>query len=69
MWIAAQHLYGIYHDFKKTIIPTAYHDSNYSEDQDSKNLSDPQSPDRIELLVKILKKNRILLKIMNAPPK
>ena len=48
MWIAAQHLYGIYHDFKKTIIPTAYHDSNYSEGQDSKNPAKPKSSDRIE---------------------
>ena len=29
MWIAIQHLYGIYTDFKKTINPMSYHDSNY----------------------------------------
>jgi len=28
MWIAAQHLYGIYNDFKKTINPIHYYDGN-----------------------------------------
>ena len=34
MWIAIQHLYGIYTDFKKTINPLSYHDSHYSEEYD-----------------------------------
>ena len=31
MWIAAQHLYGIYNDFKKTINPIHYYDGNGDE--------------------------------------
>ena len=46
MWIAAQHLYGIYHDFKKTIIPTAYHDSNYSEDYECSSEMSARMADR-----------------------
>ena len=34
MWIAAQHLYGIYTDFKKTINPIHYYDNNNGEDFD-----------------------------------
>jgi hypothetical protein len=29
MWIAIQHLYGIYTDFKKTMAPVGYRESSY----------------------------------------
>ena len=34
MWIAIQHLYGMYTDFKKTINPIQYYDSNNNDEFD-----------------------------------
>ncbi|CBY36956.1 unnamed protein product, partial [Oikopleura dioica] len=34
MWIAIQHLYGIYTDFKKTMAPVGYRESSYGDEFD-----------------------------------
>lgn len=46
MWIAIQHLYGIYTDFKKTINPMSYHDSNYSEEYECTSVVSARMADR-----------------------